>query len=83
MVEEGGGRNKEDNAGDLEGKEARMKAEKRTRPSLFNGRICKLYCWGEIVPEIWLLLFVASHRQIKGCGAQWIDAGGEAVIQMK
>lgn len=49
-----------------------------------NGcKVCKVYCWGEIVPEIWLLLFMASHRQIKGCGAAWIDAGGEIIVQMK
>lgn len=46
-------------------------------------KVCKVYCWGEIVPEIWLLLFMASHRQIKGCGAAWIDAGGEITVQMK
>lgn len=48
-----------------------------------RGNVCKVYCWGEIVPEIWLLLFMASHRQIKGCGAAWIDAGGEIIVQMK
>lgn len=46
-------------------------------------KVCKVYCWGEIVPEIWLLLFMASHRQIKGCGAAWIDSGGEIIVQMK
>lgn len=46
-------------------------------------KVCKVYCWGEIVPEIWLLLFMASHRQIKGCGAAWIDASGEVIVQMK
>lgn len=45
--------------------------------------LLKLYCWGEIVPHIWLLLFTASHRRIKGCGAQWIDFRGEVIIQMK
>lgn len=48
-----------------------------------RGKVCKVYCWGEIVPEIWLLLFMASHRQIKGCGAAWIDAGGKIIVQMK
>ncbi|MCJ1263128.1 hypothetical protein MMC22_002998 [Lobaria immixta] len=45
--------------------------------------LLKIYCWGEIVPHIWLLLFTASHRRIKGCGAQWIDSRGEVIIQMK
>ncbi|MCJ1470814.1 hypothetical protein MMC07_009461 [Pseudocyphellaria aurata] len=43
----------------------------------------KLYCWGETVPHTWLLLYIASHRRIKGCGAQWIDARGEVIIQMR
>lgn len=43
----------------------------------------KLYCWGETAQEMWLVLFIGSHRRIKGCGAQWIDAWGEAVLQMK
>lgn len=45
--------------------------------------LLKLYCWGEIVPHVWLLLFTSSHRRIKGCSAQWIDAWGEVIIQMK
>lgn len=45
--------------------------------------LLKLYCWGEIVPHIWLLLFTASHRRIKGCGARWIDARGEVIIEMR
>ena len=45
--------------------------------------LMKFYCWGEIVPHIWLLLFTASHRRVKGCGVQWIDSRGEVVIQMK
>lgn len=51
-------------------------------PSVENP-LMKLYCWGEIVPHIWLLLFTASHRRVKGCGVQWIDSRGEVVIQMK
>lgn len=44
--------------------------------------VVKVYCWGEVVGEIWALLFMASGRKIKGIGAQWIDAGGVAVIVM-
>ena len=43
----------------------------------------RVYCMGEVVPSIWLLLFIATTRQIKGCRAQWIDASGMVVIQMQ
>ena len=45
--------------------------------------LLKVYCMGEAVPSIWLLLFIATTRQIKGRRAQWIDASGTVVIQMK
>lgn len=43
----------------------------------------KLFCMGEAVPSIWLLLFIATTRQVKGCRAQWIDASGTVVVQMQ
>ncbi len=42
----------------------------------------KVYCMGEAVPSIWLLLFIATTRQVKGRRAQWIDASGMVVVQM-
>ena len=45
-----------------------------------GGEVAKIYCWGEVVREVWLLLFVASHRKVLGAGAKWIDASGEAVV---
>lgn len=45
--------------------------------------ILKIYCWGELVPAIWFLLFLATNRKAKVCGAQWIDASGKVVVQMK
>ncbi|KAF6236625.1 hypothetical protein HO173_005406 [Letharia columbiana] len=45
--------------------------------------VVKVYCWGEVVGEIWLLLFIASTRNVKRIGAQWVDAGGVAVVFMK
>ncbi|CAD6570543.1 MAG: hypothetical protein ASARMPRED_003777 [Alectoria sarmentosa] len=45
--------------------------------------VVKIYCWGEVVGEIWLLLFIASGRMVKGVGAQWVDAGGVAVFVMR
>lgn len=48
-----------------------------------HGEAVKVYCWGEVVGEIWLLLFIASGRGVKGTGARWVDAGGVAVIVMR
>lgn len=45
--------------------------------------IVKVYCWGEVVGEIWLLLWVGSKRKVDGVGARWVDAGGVAVVMMK
>lgn len=47
----------------------------------WEGRV-KVYCWGEVVPEIWAVLVTASGRRVKRCGARWIDAGGEVVVNM-
>lgn len=45
--------------------------------------VAKIYCWGEVVGEVWLLLFLASDRRVIGAGAKWVDAGGEAVVVMR
>ena len=45
--------------------------------------VVRLWCWGEVAREIWLMLFVGSKRLIKGIGALWIDAGQEVIIQME
>jgi hypothetical protein len=42
----------------------------------------RVYCWGEVVGHVYLLLHLVSERKIKGRGAKWIDGGGEAVIIM-
>lgn len=44
--------------------------------------VVKVYCWGEVVGEIWLLLFIFSGRKVGKTDAQWVDAGGEAVVVM-
>ena len=64
------------------------KMDDRTLPDEIEGSVgkeefLKVYCMGEAVPSIWLLLFVATSRQIKGRRAQWIDASGTIVVQMK
>ncbi|EPS31431.1 hypothetical protein PDE_06386 [Penicillium oxalicum 114-2] len=42
----------------------------------------KVYAWGEIARHIYLLLYLASERRVKGMGLKWIDAGEHLVIQM-
>ena len=44
--------------------------------------VVRMYCWGEVMGELWLLLFVASERQIKGTGARWNDAQQKMAVQM-
>lgn len=48
-----------------------------------QGEVVKVYCWGEVVGHIWLMLFIGSERAIKGVGAKWVDAGGVAVVCMR
>lgn len=45
--------------------------------------IWKFYCWGEQVPAIWLLIFIATNRKAKGCAAAWLDSREETVVLMK
>ncbi|KAL8926869.1 MAG: hypothetical protein Q9208_002678 [Pyrenodesmia sp. 3 TL-2023] len=42
----------------------------------------KVYCWGEIVAEVYIVLVLATNRQVNKRGAQWIDAAGNVVVQM-
>ena len=48
-----------------------------------QGEVVKVYCWGEVVAEMWLMLFIGSERCIKGVGARWVDADGVAVVCMR
>lgn len=43
----------------------------------------KVFCWGEVVRHVYLLLYLASHSKVKKLGLQWIDAEGEVVIQTR
>lgn len=42
----------------------------------------KVYTWGEIAMHVYLLLFLASERHVRGMGAQWKDSREEVVVQM-
>lgn len=39
----------------------------------------RLYCWGELVEHMWLLLWLCSDGKIVGCGSRWNDADGNVV----
>ena len=43
----------------------------------------KVFCWGEIVRHVFLLLYVGSKSKIKKLGLQWIDAEEKVVVQMR
>ncbi|KAK3078661.1 hypothetical protein LTS18_006946 [Coniosporium uncinatum] len=42
----------------------------------------RVYCWGEIVPHIYLALYAYSNNQIRKVAPQWMDAEGKVVVQM-
>lgn len=46
------------------------------------GGTVRIHCWGEVVAHVWLLLFLASERNVRGLGARWVDGGGEVVVRM-
>ena len=43
----------------------------------------KVFCWGEIVRHVFLLLYVGSKSKIKKLGLQWVDAEEKVVVQMR
>lgn len=48
----------------------------------WKGEEWRVYCWGEIVGQVYLLLFLASSRKVRGLGATWVDGGGDVVVKM-
>jgi hypothetical protein len=42
----------------------------------------RLYCWGHATKHTYLLLYLASGRQVKTTGVKWHDAGGEVVLEI-
>jgi len=45
--------------------------------------IVRVFCWGEVVMHIYLLLYTASESQVRRLGLRWVDASGKAVVQMR
>jgi len=44
--------------------------------------LVKVFCWGEVVQHVYMLLYVASTSKIRNDSPAWIDAGEEVVVQM-
>lgn len=42
----------------------------------------KVYAWGEVAMHIYLMLYLASERRVRGMGLRWVDSREEVVIQM-
>lgn len=45
--------------------------------------VVKVYCWGEVVGEVWILLYIGSDKKVRDVEAKWVDAGGVAVVVMR
>lgn len=45
--------------------------------------IVKVFCWGEVVVHMYLLLYTASKSQVRKLGLRWVDASGEVVVRMR
>lgn len=43
----------------------------------------KVFCWGEIVKQVYLLLYVASNSKVRKAGLQWLDSSEKVVVQMR
>ncbi|KID86982.1 hypothetical protein MGU_05760 [Metarhizium guizhouense ARSEF 977] len=43
----------------------------------------RFYCWGHVAKHIYLLMYLASGREIKTTGARWFDAEGEVVLEVE
>ncbi|EGP91918.1 uncharacterized protein MYCGRDRAFT_90148 [Zymoseptoria tritici IPO323] len=43
----------------------------------------RVFCWGEVVKHVYLLLYVASSSKVRKLGLQWVDAEDLVVVQMQ
>ncbi|RMZ33063.1 hypothetical protein D0859_02799 [Hortaea werneckii] len=43
----------------------------------------RVYCWGEVVKHVYLLLYTASQSKVRKMGLQWVDGEGKIVVQMR
>ncbi|ERF69006.1 hypothetical protein EPUS_06693 [Endocarpon pusillum Z07020] len=64
---------------ELETKEADPREAEETGKTAV---VLKVTCWGEILPHIYLLLWVLSDKRTEGVKMEWRDAAEEAVVRM-
>lgn len=43
----------------------------------------KVYCWGEVVKHVYLLLYTASQSKVRKMGLQWLDADERIIVRMR
>ncbi|PIB01317.1 hypothetical protein CB0940_00146 [Cercospora beticola] len=43
----------------------------------------RIYCWGELVEHVYLLLYTASEGGVRKLGLKWIDSKGDIVVRMR
>jgi len=42
----------------------------------------KIYCWGIVVPHVYLIIFLASKREIKRQKIHWLDGSESVILEM-
>jgi hypothetical protein len=72
-------RDGEDSTNGDAGADADADVDAGRKPSMLT---MKVYSWGEVVPHVYMLLYLATERRIRGMKAQWRDAGENIVIEM-
>lgn len=45
--------------------------------------VVKVFCWGEIVRHVYLLIYIASKSKVRKLDLRWIDAEGKVVVQVR
>ena len=53
----------------------------RARISSGLGQV-RLYCWGEIVEQVWLAAWLCSAGRLSGSGSRWLDAEDAVILQV-
>ncbi|CAF9922350.1 MAG: hypothetical protein GOMPHAMPRED_002529 [Gomphillus americanus] len=59
--------------------------QKEKKLDLRQGSIAeiKIWCWGEVIREMWLAVLMASRRQTMRLGMAWYDSCGNVVVKMR
>ncbi|KAK5117642.1 hypothetical protein LTR62_005065 [Meristemomyces frigidus] len=45
--------------------------------------VVRVYCWGEIAKQIYLMLYVASSGRVRKMGLRWVDSEEKTVVSMR